>query len=323
MAKPFYKTSHKAWYLRVKGKTIRLGQTEEEALAAYRQLCLPCTKLHDLVKRFIEYHESVSATGTVAFYERPLESFMAHVPCDLIADIRPHHVTAWLTGVSGATFRHNQMRAIKACFAWGVKEGLIAESPLHRMSLPTPESRGDETYLTKSQWNSIQALAEAANDNSSLLDLLLLLKHTGCRPQEARTVEARHLIDRCLIFPKAESKGKSTQRVIHLDDVAYDICRRLALKHPAGPLFRNAHGNPWTPKLLDARCSALSERLGFSFTPYSLRHTFATDAIVAGVDLQTIATLMGHRDLKMLSRVYQHVQRRSEHLRDSLQRITA
>ena len=26
----------------------------------------------------------------------------------------------------------------------------------------------------------------------------------------------------------------------------FEICRRLALKHPEGPLFRNSDGNPWT-----------------------------------------------------------------------------
>jgi site-specific recombinase XerD len=38
-------------------------------------------------------------------------------------------------------------------------------------------------------------------------------------------------------------------------------------------------------------------KVGFNICPYAIRHTFATDVIVRGVDLQTIATLMGHVDL--------------------------
>ena len=40
--------------------------------------------------------------------------------------------------------------------------------------------------------------------------------------------------------------------------------------------------------------------------PYDLRHAFATEAIAAGVDVGTVAQLMGH-DPKMLLDHYQHV----------------
>jgi integrase len=147
-------------------------------------------------------------------------------------------------------------------------------------------------------------------------DIIQFLRETGCRPKEARHLEARHLAGSCCVLSKAESKGGRAQRVIHLTDRALAICRRLALKRPAGPLFRDG-GKPWLAKSLSVRCRALG------FTPYQIRHTFATDAIIRGVDLQTIAVLMGHSDLKMLSRVYQHVRRCDSHLKESLERATA
>jgi len=313
----YYKKSHKAWYMNRGGKCIRLGATREEAEMACERLHV-CVDLHDLVNRFLSRHIAQSAPSTVQFYRRPLESFLQTTACTKIADLRPHHVLAWLPESSGHTYRHNQMRAIKTCLTWGVKVGLIDRSPLQHMELPPAMSRGDEAYLMPNQWASIERIV-----TGNLLDLLLVLKHTGCRPQEARHAEARHLQGNCLVFPKHESKGKIIGRVIQLDQVALGICQKLALKHPSGPLFRNDYGNPWTAKLLNKRCAAISRRVGFPFTPYSLRHTFATEAIVRGVDLQTIATLMGHKDLKMLSKVYQHVQRRGEHLQESLNRITA
>jgi integrase len=124
------------------------------------------------------------------------------------------------------------------------------------------------------------------------------------------------------VLSKAESKGKKSQRVIHLDNTAAEICRRHAAKYPLGPLFRTLHGTPWTTKLLSNRCVRIAKKVGFRFSPYSMRHTFATEAIIKGVDLQTTATLMGHKGLTMLNRVYAHVQQRQDHLRDSLKRIT-
>lgn len=62
-------------------------------------------------------------------------------------------------------------------------------------------------------------------------------------------------------------------------------------------------------------------KLGFPVTAYALRHSFATDKIVEGVDLVTIATLMGHQDLKMLQKHYQNIKNRPEYLRETLRKL--
>lgn len=41
--------------------------------------------------------------------------------------------------------------------------------------------------------------------------------------------------------------------------------------------------------------------------PYDLRHAFATEAIAAGADIGTVAKLMGHTDMNMILKHYQHV----------------
>jgi integrase len=41
--------------------------------------------------------------------------------------------------------------------------------------------------------------------------------------------------------------------------------------------------------------------------PYDLRHAFATDAIANGADMGTVAKLMGHANLEMIFKHYQHV----------------
>jgi integrase len=45
--------------------------------------------------------------------------------------------------------------------------------------------------------------------------------------------------------------------------------------------------------------------LGFNFRIYDARRTFATRAIEDGVDLITLAAILGHSNLKMLTR-YAH-----------------
>jgi integrase len=45
--------------------------------------------------------------------------------------------------------------------------------------------------------------------------------------------------------------------------------------------------------------------LGFDFRIYDARHTFATRAIEGGVDMLTLAAILGHTNLKMITR-YAH-----------------
>jgi integrase len=43
-------------------------------------------------------------------------------------------------------------------------------------------------------------------------------------------------------------------------------------------------------------------KLGFKFRLYDCRHTFATRALENGTDLLTLSALLGHANLKMVSR---------------------
>jgi integrase len=47
------------------------------------------------------------------------------------------------------------------------------------------------------------------------------------------------------------------------------------------------------------------KRIGFKFRLYNCRYTFATRALESGVDLLTLASILGHANLKMVSR-YAH-----------------
>lgn len=50
------------------------------------------------------------------------------------------------------------------------------------------------------------------------------------------------------------------------------------------------------------------------YSPYVLRHFWATIALKSGVDALTVATLMGHKDPSTPARTYQHLSHAPEHL---------
>ena len=52
---------------------------------------------------------------------------------------------------------------------------------------------------------------------------------------------------------------------------------------------------------------------------YLLRHAFGTNAILNGVDVVTVAQLMGHESLDMIKKVYAHLADKHEHLQDAME----
>jgi integrase len=108
--------------------------------------------------------------------------------------------------------------------------------------------------------------------------------------------------------------------MIYLTDAAEKVVKRLAAKYPDGKLFRNQRGCPWSGTALTHKCEELGEKLGFTFFPYALRHTWITEALERGEDALTVAILAGHRDTTMVAKVYSHLNRKPDYLRAAMRR---
>lgn len=63
-------------------------------------------------------------------------------------------------------------------------------------------------------------------------------------------------------------------------------------------------------KLTHKKASEVATR----YSLYTLRHSYATNALRKGIDSLTVAILLGHQDPSTLARVYQHLNQNPEHL---------
>jgi integrase len=325
--KPFYRKARKCWYVELDRKQIRLSPNKQEAYTEYYRLMLargprdedlkdPRVTVVGLCQRFIAWQKENSKDSTYWFYAVPLESFTGFLGGDKqVRDLTPDDVERWLVKLypkAGKSYKHNLIRAAKRPFAWAKKKRYISTNPLADVEQCGQESR--DCYITPEQWESFLGVLEPG----PFLDLVIVLRATGARPEEIRAVEKRHVNarHRCLEIPASEAKGH-VKRVIHLDDaegIAFKIVERLANEHPTGPLFRNAKGRPWTGGTVAGRFAYLQKKLGFPVSVYSLRHTYATDALAADVDCQTVASQLGHRGLATLYKHYQHLIKKTAYM---------
>ena len=331
-AQPYFKKSHQAWYVNLQGKPHRLGTEKEQAWKEYHRLMAAeapvtsSTTAAAILERFLAWTAENREPKTYKWYAYHLVSFAKHIGARLrIADLKPYHADRWLACAhkrSSSTTKHGACRALMRAFNWARRQGLIAANPLAGLERPAAESR--EAYLDAADWDRLIKYIEGR----PLADLLQFMRETGCRPYEARHVEARHWDrqQRRLTLELALTKGKKGKklpRVIRLNERATEIMQRLALKHPKGEVFRDRRDRPWTAKRLDGACAYLRRRLGIKLFPYILRHTFCTDALLRGVDPVTVALLMGHKDGTMVLRVYNHLIRHDEFLQEKLKQATS
>ena len=232
--------------------------------------------------------------------------------------LRPFHVIEWVDKHPswGNTRRRNAIIAVQRPFNWAVELGHLETSPVRRIKKPLSGRR--EQVVTPEQWQKIR---DHYPENDPFRDLLEVCWESGCRPTEARTMEARHVrLDRlCILFPPDEAKGKKRWRIIRLTPRAAEIIKRRLDGRGDGLVFLNADGKPWTAFAMNCRFCRLKKHTGVKHFAYAWRHGFATRKLLQGHDHLTVAELLGHTDGATLAKVYAHLDQADEHLTKALE----
>jgi integrase len=249
--KPFYRTAREAWFVQVDGKQINLGPDRDEAMRRYHEAMRakrPTPRpvaSHDVLAvldAFLAWCEANRAGRTYDWYRNYLESFAATLPPGLTADaLKPLHVQAWLdANPTWKTGKRGAVIAVLRALNWAAKMGIIPANPIK--GVEKPEAGRRDHVVSQEEFRTILGLVHGAE----FRDLLITCWETGCRPQEALAVEARHvdLEKGCWIFPVAESKGKKHKRIVYLTDAALTITRRLVVERPRGSCSATPTGCP-------------------------------------------------------------------------------
>ena len=315
-SKPYYRSVQKRWVCTIEGNRVTLGKTKKQADAEFARLMQSretvteqLLTVYQLSQVYLDWCQQHRKKSTYENHLRYLKKFLGHIGKSMkIGALKKHHVLKWAEkqGESPTT-QNDVISIVQRMFNWAVEQEYLTSSPIPLIKKPRRQRR--EVVYTASQWKLIKAEA-----TGPLVPLLDFMWATGCRPKEARTLEARHIHDDLVIFPPDESKGESDSRVIFLTDEAKEIVDKLLAKNLKGPLFRNSQGNPWTTNALRCRMRNISKRVGFRVIAYGARHSYATNALIRSVDTVSLSHLMGHKSTRMIQN-YAHLAQNVEFLR--------
>ena len=268
----------------------------------------------------------------------------------MLNEIRPIHIQQYIN-VAAKKYApetlKKDMNALNLIFSTAVDNQLCSRSPMTKsIKLPRDETRVEKRALTQEQYNIAYQFAKGREDGLSMMVMLetgasrseLLGLRWSDLDEENQCIQIReglvvyHSVEQDKqVMEKSGLKNKFRRRSIPITDD--DLWERL-LQAPrtvtmgkrtilTEEIFHSPEGKPYQPNNWENRVFRRFMRELRTIhpeipalSPHELRHTRATLWIAQGMDPYMAARLLGHSDLKMLTKIYDHTS--TETLRNAL-----
>ncbi len=200
------------------------------------------------------------------------------------------------------TYMGFQLRTVKAIVTWAVINKYLTTNPF--LNIPIPQAKQKLEYLSKEE---IRMLLKSASRVPLYQLYIEFMLNTGCRGGELQNLHWQDIYDTHIEF-----RGKTGRRTFplskHLKDILhgikqynkYQIEHVLISPRTGTPLIAKRAVSYFVKRFL--REAGLKD----SYTAHSLRHSFASHAVMNGIPIYTVSKLLGHTSVKTTER-YSHL----------------
>lgn len=263
---------------------------------------------------FISLLAATLKPGTCKHYETALRHFYTCLKehrCPL-TQVARKHLTQWFADLHGrqlsASVRATYIICTRSYLCWLHEEGLLSANPSDLIR-PTDIPRRP-TYLPRPLPPEVDLeLQKRFRSSDDLLQKgLLLMRNTGMRIGELQSLPYN-----CIrtdlqhnTFLKVPLGKLNNERLVPLDENTRALIEEIQSKAPAQRTFllESSTGKKVQYNMLrqSLRTAAHDFSLPEPITSHRLRHTYATTLLNAGVSLEGVMRLLGHRDFNMTLR---------------------
>jgi integrase len=310
------------WCITLNGQKVRLAEGKENRAEAERKFHelkavaprLPesrSARVSDVIEAFLvwaERHRSPETLRNFRWYGQMFAEKYGYLP---VGELRPMHLTRWVDERKwGPTTERNARRSIARAFSWACEEGILSQNPLKGMKCPRAKTR--DRAMTDEEFRILMR-----HSDRDFKIFLYVLRATGCRPKEARTLKWPQVREDRWILQEHKTVGKTGKpRIIYLTRSVQKLMALLRRETSSEHVFLNGRSMPWTTNAVRLRIGRIKAKgiLADDVCSYLLRHAFGTNAILNGVDALTVAELLGHSSLDMVRTVYVHLAEERTHL---------
>lgn len=263
----------------------------------------------ELVDRYLRHARREGLHGPAAYRraERTLRDFVKlHGPLAVV-QLRPFNLTDFVDAHEkwkAPATRKQGAAVVKAVFGWAVEQGRISRNPFAAVTYDEGEPRREMTD------DLFDQLCRRAN--KPFEHFLRMLRYTGCRQGELRLALWRDVdLDRGTWTIPIHKTRKQTKRpkVKVLTPEALDLLRTIGPGPPDCPVLLNTRAKPWTASAVQDYLRYVKRRCGIRepVTLHSIRHQYATVALVNGAPQILVAELLGHANSRTVEKHYAHL----------------
>ena len=230
--------------------------------------------------------------------------------------ITPQDIEKIIQGKKWKPATCNRYKAlVSMIYRVGINNGKVSVNPAKRVKTRT-ENNARTRYLSKVEEAKLrQTIADLYPERLPEFDTAL---HTGMRRSEqyGLTWEFVDLEKKILTIPRSKHGGV---RYIYLNDTALAALQLVwKFSDGKGMVFKNGYTSDTTygPRQWFSKCLTAAKIKDFTW--HSLRHTFASNLVMCGVDIKTVQDLLGHKTIQMTLR-YSHLS--PQHQLEAVQRL--
>lgn len=280
----------------------------------------PGVKLSQLKERdktWLETHGR--AEGTIYLSELAVDHFIETVGDLVLTEVTQAHrerfVSARRADDVSARSINREVGCVRAAFNRAVDQYELISLEQNRFARKwksLPEKEPKRRTLTPAEQKKL--LKECRKDGLELETYVSLALDTGARANEIShllwsevDLKASRVTIKCTDTFQTKTRKN---RTVPIQPPTAELLKRWHVKRGVGAryVFTEEDAGPREHyKEIAGRFNDATDRAKLKgVTLHSLRHTFATDALGAGVPLQIVSEILGHRDITTTARIYSH-----------------
>ena len=265
----------------------------------------PSPRLEDFVKDYFAYYTTNRRPGSVRRHQVSWRMMQPVLGSKRLVEIAPFDLERYRrqrkqAGVSDVTI-NRELAFLRHLYTMAITWGKASENPVKKIQFAR-ENNGRIRMLSLGEEGQLLAYCRP-----QLKPLVVAALHTGFRSSELLSLTWEDVdFRRQIITVQAAYAKNGESRSVPMNTVLTTTLKVVRMGTAAtGPVFCNRQGTPY--RSFRTAFERAVRKAGLEdFTFHDLRHTFASRLVMAGVDLPTVQSLMGHKDISMTLR-YTHL----------------
>lgn len=266
--------------------------------------------LKDTVAEFYAFKQAQKIRErTLQDYRRYIDPFVEQSSDSMNVNVLKKEILEYFAAIpatSPARYNH-PYQYLHALFVWCAKQDYLPYNPFDKLDL---KKLKDEGNIKPATIEEIQRFLNCLDKHNYVelrdFTITMVMLDTGIRTSEILALtdgDFNSELQSITIRPEVAKTSKS--RTVYLSPVTNTALKKYLKIKPTEWdiwLFPTRDGKKMDTNVLGRNFRRYCERSGTKFSPYQIRHSFATFWLQNGGDLFTLQKQMGHSDLSMTKR---------------------